>query len=81
MKVSESEVSAVQDAARLINEQISSFKNAYRTQDDLNIALMCCLKIATDYVRQQHQEDEIVNVASDKIDTIQAQLANLLNES
>lgn len=81
MKVSEDEVAAIQEASRLINEQISSFRNVYKTQDDLNIALMCCLKIASDYVRQQNQEDEIVHVASKKIDQIQARLAQVLDES
>ena len=81
MKVSEHEAAAVKDAARLINEQISSFRNVYRTQDDLNIALMCCLKIATDYMRQQHQEDNMVNSATEKINQIQAQLAEIMEKS
>jgi len=81
MKVSEEEALAVQEAARMINEQISSFKNIYRTQDDLNIALMCCLKIASDYVRQQHYQEETVQIASDKLDAAQGRLAKLLEES
>lgn len=81
MKVDADEVAPIQEAARLINEQISSFRSVYKTQDDLNIALMCCLKIASDYVRQQSQEDDIVHVASDKLTQIQARLAQVLEES
>lgn len=81
MKVGEDEVAAIQEASRLINEQVSSFRSVYKTQDDLNIALMCCLKIASDHVRQQNHEDDIVNEASEKIDQIQTRLAGVLNES
>lgn len=81
MKVGEDEVAAIQEASRLINEQISSFRSVYKTQDDLNIALMCCLKIASDYVKQQSQEESVVQEASQKIEQIQAQLAEVLEKS
>lgn len=51
MKVSSQEKEVVEEAARRINAQIGQFKATYHTQDDLNIAIMACLKFATDMIR------------------------------
>ncbi len=82
MKVdSEAEGASVLRAARLINEQIAHFKSVYTTQDDLNIAIMCCLKIATDYIHQSDEATLLEQEAVEGLSALEARIDNVLQES
>lgn len=81
MTVSVQEAVAVQEAARMINDQISTFKEMYANQDDLNIAIMCCLKIATDSVKQGSSSGNTEKKALETLNALEKQLDNVLEQS
>jgi hypothetical protein len=81
MTVSVQEAIAVQEAARMINDQISAFKEIYANQDDLNIAIMCCLKIATDSVKQGSNSGHSEKKALDALAALEKQLDDVLEQS
>lgn len=68
-RVDSDEAAVIQEAAQLINAKIKAFKAEYKHQDDLNIAIMCCLDIMTEYLthRQQsrHQVQSVLHELSD----------------
>lgn len=68
------EAAIVQEAARRINEQVSALKSLYTTQDDLNIALMCCLKVATDHVRFERDTEAQTQAAMALVAGMEARL-------
>ena len=49
-RVDQEEKAVIQEAAESINTKIKAFKAQYKTQDDLDIAIMCCLDIMTEYL-------------------------------
>ena len=73
-KVSSEEKEVVEEAARRINAQISQFKATYHTQDDLNLAIMACLKFATDLVRISQQSDKSEQALKKTLDTLEKEL-------
>lgn len=77
-KVSDAEREVVEEAARRINAQISQFKATYHTQDDLNLAIMTCLKFATDMVRQAHHAEEDQQELTDALNALEKQLSTNL---
>ena len=82
MKVeSEEEGAAVLRAARLINEQISAFKSVYTTQDDLNIAIMCSLKVATDYIHLSDEAAASEQEALEGLSNLEKRIDKVLQES
>jgi cell division protein ZapA (FtsZ GTPase activity inhibitor) len=75
-KVDSEEAVVIEKAARAINAKIKAFKAEYKTQDDLDIAIMCCLDIMTEYlshkVQSERQSEEILTELSrleEKLDT------------
>jgi iron-sulfur cluster repair protein YtfE (RIC family) len=58
-----------------INAQISQFKATYHTQDDLNLAIMACLKFATDLVRISQQSEQGKQEVKKALDTLEEQLS------
>ena len=81
MKVNAEEEVVVKEAARMINEQISAFKSIYTTQDDLNIALMCCLKITSDLIRDQKGEEADAEEVLNTLASLEESLDQALKES
>ena len=77
-RVTEDEKEVVEEAARRINAQISQFKATYHTQDDLNIAIMACLKFATESVRDEHASDKEKSELQQALDTLEHQLSTHL---
>ena len=49
-KVDSEEAAVIEEAARTINAKIKAFKAEYKIQDDLDISIMCCLDIMTEYL-------------------------------
>ena len=64
------EAAVIQEAADVINKKMKAFKAEYTSQDSLDIAIMCCLDIMTEYLRFQYQRDK-------KAETILNELAIL----
>ena len=57
-KVDSEEAAVIEEAADTINGKIKAFKAQYTTQDDLDIAIMCCLDIMTEYLTYQKREGQ-----------------------
>ncbi|MEZ4688041.1 MAG: cell division protein ZapA [Bacteroidia bacterium] len=74
-RVSTEEKEIVEEAARRINAQISQFKATYHTQDDLNLAIMACLKFATDLVRLSQESAAGEQELKKTLDTLEKQLS------
>ena len=65
-KVDSEEAAVIQEAAQAINAKMKAFKAEYKNQDDLNIAIMCCLDIMTEYLAQKTQTNR-----QDQSETVQ----------
>ena len=79
MRVESEEVSAVQAAARMINEELQELKTLYSRQDDLSIAIMCCLKIATEHAKQIESNEKLSVEMQESLDKIEQQLDKTLS--
>jgi cell division protein ZapA (FtsZ GTPase activity inhibitor) len=55
--VDEDEAAAIREAARMINEKIGFFRLEYGMREETDIALMCCLEIATDFLKHKRQAE------------------------
>ncbi len=51
--VDKEEAAVIERSAETINAKIKAFKAQYKTQDDLDIAIMCCLEIMTEYLKDK----------------------------
>ena len=82
-RVDREEAVVIEEAARHINAKIKAFKAEYKTQDDLDIAIMCCLDVMTEYlshkVHAQRQSEDILNELSRLEEKLDASLT--LSES
>ncbi|MCI4669435.1 MAG: cell division protein ZapA [Bacteroidia bacterium] len=56
-KVDTEEAAVIKDAAERINAKIKAFKAEYKNQDDLNIAIMCCLDIMTEFLSEKRKQE------------------------
>ena len=79
-RVDSEEAAVIEEAARVINAKVKAFKAEYKTQDDLDIAIMCCLDIMTEYlshkVQSQQQSEEILTELSRLEEKLDATLAS-----
>lgn len=51
--VDKEESAVIEQSAETINAKIKAFKAQYKTQDDLDIAIMCCLEVMTEYLKEK----------------------------
>ena len=58
-KVDSEEAAVIEEAARTINAKIKAFKAEYRTQDDLDISIMCCLDIMTEHLTYRAKQERL----------------------
>ena len=83
-RVDSDEAAVIKEAARSINAKIKAFKAEYKTQDDLDIAIMCCLDIMTEHLTQEanaHQREASLRQALSQLDEkLEATLASAGNE-
>jgi cell division protein ZapA (FtsZ GTPase activity inhibitor) len=67
-KVDSEEAAVIEEAAKTINAKIKAFKAEYKIQDDLDISIMCCLDIMTEYLtykaKQERLEESFLNELS-----------------
>ncbi len=57
--VDDEEAAAVQQAAKLINERVKTFRVEYGMRDDTDIVIMTCLDIATEWVKLQQSHTPV----------------------
>lgn len=60
------EEEAVRMAAKKINERIKQYKDQFSVQDELDLAIMCCLELATDNINQAGNVREGYDTLLDK---------------
>ena len=77
VKVDREEAAVITDAAEVINNKLKAFKAQYKTQDDLDIAIMCCLDIMTASLKDQKRSEQ---EAQEALETL-AHLEEKLSES
>ncbi|RMG73814.1 MAG: cell division protein ZapA [Bacteroidetes bacterium] len=64
----------IEEAARTVNAKIKAFRAQYKTQDDLDIAIMCCLDIMTEYLKDRTQSAQKVETALQQLSRLEQQL-------
>ena len=82
--VDSDEAEVIQDAAELINKNLRSYKVEYASQDDLDLALMCCLEIMTDFLKYKLRDTREYTQVQQELDQLNKQLdqtLDLLHES
>lgn len=72
------EAAVIQEAAGRINAKIKAFKAEYKNQDDLNIAIMCCLDIMTEFLAQERKQDSQLQAVLHEISTLEEKLDHTL---
>lgn len=74
------EEEAVRRAAKMINERIKQYKDQFSVQDELDLAIMCCLELATDNINQagknRSREDLLIDKAQRVDDALNTSILN-----
>ena len=71
------EEEAVRRAAKMINDRIKQYKDQFSVQDELDLAIMCCLELATDNINQAGKARDGESLLMEKAE----RLDNALNAS
>ena len=77
-RVDSEEAAVIQEAAQSINAKMKAFKAEYKNQDDLNIAIMCCLDIMTEYLAQKTQTNRQVKTVLNELSNLEEKLDQTL---
>jgi len=72
------EAEVIQDAAKLINSKLRSYKAEYPSQDNLDLALMCCLEIMTEHLKFQVRDVLDVEQVKEELEQFNKQLDHTL---
>lgn len=73
--VDEEEAAALQQAVKIINEKIARYRVEYGRKDDVDVVLMCCLEIATEFVKQKQNQSSVeVDSLLEKLSKLESQL-------
>ena len=76
--VDSKEAEVIQDAAKLINHKLRSYKLEYSAQDELDIALMCCLEIMTEFLTYKVRDTRGFSQVKEELDQLNQQLDQTL---
>jgi cell division protein ZapA (FtsZ GTPase activity inhibitor) len=79
--VSAEEALLVEKAAQSVNAKIKAFKAEYKNQDDLDIAVMCCLDIMTEYLTYKTRTQAEVEAATRQLSTLEHALDRAITQS
>lgn len=74
------ETATIQAANELVKERVEALRAAYSKQDDLDIALMCCLDIAHEFLQSRNEtarKDDTVHIRAQQV---VAQLQQMLRD-
>ncbi|MEL6132018.1 MAG: cell division protein ZapA [Bacteroidota bacterium] len=77
-RVDSEEAAVIQEAAQSINAKMKAFKAEYKNQDDLNIAIMCCLDIMTEYLAHKTQTNGQVQTVLNELSNLEEKLSQSL---
>ena len=74
------EEEAVRRAAKMINDRIKQYKDQFSVQDELDLAIMCCLELATDNINQAGKSSSSLETMLEKAQRVDNALnASILN--
>lgn len=73
-RVDSDEAAVIEEAARLINAKIKAFRAEYKTQDDLDIAIMSCLDIMTEYLTYKAQTQRSTGAILNELSILEQKL-------
>lgn len=59
MMVSEPEEKSIRLAKQLIEDKITLYKEKFQIRDEEFLVLMCCLDIANEYVKSEHDHQHV----------------------
>ncbi len=68
--VDSDEAAVIEEAVQTIHAKIRAYKATYGMRDELDMVIMCCLEIMTDYLKYKKQ-------SSDSFTSIHQQLSEL----
>ncbi|MEM7655913.1 MAG: cell division protein ZapA [Bacteroidota bacterium] len=77
-KVDQEEAAVIQEASQVINAKIKAFKAQYKTQDDLDIAIMCCLDIMTEHLKQKAKTRREAETFQEQLSLLESKLDETL---
>lgn len=73
-KVDAEEAVVIRNAAESINAKIKAFKAEYKNQDDLNIAIMCCLDIMTEFLSKERKHETQIQALLNEVSSLDEKL-------
>ncbi|MDX2286990.1 MAG: cell division protein ZapA [Bacteroidia bacterium] len=76
--VDREEAAVIEQAAQSINAKIRAFKAVYKTQGDLDIAIMCCLDIMTEYLSYRQMQSQQLDTALEAVAQLEQQIARIM---
>jgi cell division protein ZapA (FtsZ GTPase activity inhibitor) len=71
----------IEKAAQAVNAKIKAFKAEYKTQDDLAIAVMCCLDIMTEYLTHKNKAQHQTQSALRQLSLLEQRLDTAISEA
>jgi cell division protein ZapA (FtsZ GTPase activity inhibitor) len=75
------EAAVIEKAADAINAKIKAFKAQYKTQDDLDIAIMCSLDIMTEFLKEKARSDRESDQLLEELSQLEQRLDTSLEAS
>lgn len=81
VRVTEEEAAVIKEAANGINTKIRAHRANYTHQDDLDIALMTCLEIMTEFLRFKSQQELDTGAALESLNRIGKELEDVLHST
>lgn len=76
--MTEEEATLIKAAAHGINSKIRTFRADYPHQDDVDIALMTCLDIMTEYLRYKSDHEQEARKALTSLESLEQKMEQAL---
>lgn len=81
MRVNQAEEAAIDSALLLIEDYIQQYKKKYNVNDDTSLAIMCCIKLAVDYMEQKSESRDVEKMLTRRLQALNDSLENTLRSS
>ncbi len=78
-RVDTEEVAVIKEAAHRINAKIKAFRAEYKNQDDLNIAIMCCLEIMTEFLSEEQKKNNELQTVLNEVSALEEKLDHAID--
>jgi len=79
-RVDSEEAEVIREAAQLIHNKMRAFKSEYKTQDDVDIAIMCCLSIMTEYLTYKQRDNREADLVQQEISVLDEKIERTLQK-